>query len=170
MKNSTYKMIKLSCRGVNLLLFFIFILVSASGQKGIHSSGGNASGSNGSVSYSVGQVVFHTHAGTNGSVAQGVQQPYEISVVTETEDAGNISLLVKAYPNPVDNLLLLKVETDKWMALSFQIYNMQGQVLKTEKIRNSETQIDMSAYISASYILKVFSESKPIKEFKIIKN
>ena len=170
MKYSIYEIVKLGSRVAALLLFNILILFSVSAQKSIHSSGGNANGSNGSVSYSVGQVVFHTQTGINGSVAQGVQQPYEISVVTETENGGNISLSVKVYPNPVDNLLLLKVENDQWVALSFQIYDMQGKVLKTEKIRTTEIQIDMSTYIPASYILKVFSEIKPIKEFKIIKN
>ena len=31
------------------------------------------------MSYTVGQVVYYTYTGSNGSVAEGVQQPYEIS-------------------------------------------------------------------------------------------
>jgi hypothetical protein len=43
-------------------------------------AGGEATGSGGSVSYSVGQVVYTTNTGINGSVAQGVQQPYEFQM------------------------------------------------------------------------------------------
>ncbi|MCB0409870.1 MAG: hypothetical protein KDD29_06595, partial [Flavobacteriales bacterium] len=49
-------------------------------QENTVSSGGDALGVGGSASYSVGQVVYTTHTGVNGSIAQGVQQPYEISV------------------------------------------------------------------------------------------
>jgi hypothetical protein len=40
-------------------------------QNTIPASGGNASGS-GTASYSVGQVMYQTHTGTNGSVSEGV--------------------------------------------------------------------------------------------------
>ncbi len=62
------------------LLLTLFILCypvySISAQEVISASGGNATGSGGSVSYSVGQLFFMTHTGADGSVAEGVQQPY----------------------------------------------------------------------------------------------
>lgn len=42
-----------------------------------------ASGIDGSVNCMVGQVVYATNTGANGSFSQGVQQPYEISVISE---------------------------------------------------------------------------------------
>ena len=47
-------------------------------QEAVATAGGDASGTNGNVSYTVGQVVYTTNTGTTGSVAQGVQQPFEI--------------------------------------------------------------------------------------------
>jgi hypothetical protein len=67
-------------------------LTGLQAQEVIPAVGGNASGSGGSVSYSVGQVAYQTHTGTNGSVVEGVQQPYEISVLTAIEEAKNINL------------------------------------------------------------------------------
>ena len=61
-------------------------------QNTIPASGGNATGTGGSVSYTVGQIVYTKSAGSNGSSAQGVQQPYEISVPTALEEAKGISL------------------------------------------------------------------------------
>lgn len=67
-------------------------------QEKIIATGGDASGSGGSVSYSVGQVTYQTHIGTNGSVSEGVQQPYEISIITGIDEAEGINLTVLAYP------------------------------------------------------------------------
>jgi hypothetical protein len=67
-------------------------------QSTIPATGGNAAGNGGSVSYTVGQIVYTTVSGTNGSVAQGVQQPYEISVVTGIENK-EINLSCSIYSN-----------------------------------------------------------------------
>ena len=50
-------------------------LTGLQAQESVNATGGDASGSGGSVSYSVGQITYQTHTGINGSVAEGVQQP-----------------------------------------------------------------------------------------------
>ena len=98
---------KVKSLGVATLLTFTFFLSTVSAQESVNATGGDASGSGGSASYSVGQVVYTTNVGTNGSVSQGVQQPYEISVVTAIEEAKGINLTVTAYPNPTTDYLSL---------------------------------------------------------------
>jgi opacity protein-like surface antigen len=93
--------------------FLAFSLSTVSAQTRVNATGGNASGSGGSASYSVGQVAYQTKTGSSGSVAEGVQQPYEISVVSGIEKAIGISLSVSAYPNPTTDFLQLKVESEK---------------------------------------------------------
>ena len=73
-------------------------------QEGILPAGGNASGNIGSASYSIGQVFYITSSGTNGSVAQGVQQPYEISVITGMDEFKDMKLECYAFPNPATNM------------------------------------------------------------------
>ena len=138
-------------------------------QESINATGGDASGNGGSASYSVGQFVYTTNTGTTGSVAQGVQQPYEISVVTGLEEAKGINLSVSAYPNPTTDFLKLKVESKKLKDLSFQLFDINGKLLQNKKLTGSETQIDMSNYVPATYFVRVIAGSKSIKEFKIIK-
>ena len=58
-----------------VILAFTFSISSTSAQETIPASGGDAKGSGGSVSYSVGQLFYRIYPGTNGSVAEGVQQP-----------------------------------------------------------------------------------------------
>jgi len=79
-------------------------------QEVIPVTDGNATGSQGSVSYSIGHVFYSIHAADVGSVAEGVQQPYEISVVTGIQEAAGINLIVSAFPNPVTDYLILRVD------------------------------------------------------------
>ena len=145
-------------------------LTGLQAQESANATGGNASGSGGSVSYSVGQVVYTTNTGTSGSVAQGVQQPYEISVVTGLEEAKGINLSVSAYPNPTTDFLELKVESEKLKDLSYQLYDMNGKLLQSEKITGNQTSIVMSNLVPATYFVKVIQGNKEVKTFKIIKN
>ena len=144
-------------------------LTGLQAQTSVNATGGDASGSGGSASYSVGQVVYNANTGTNGSVAEGVQQPYEISVVTGLEEAKGINLSVSAYPNPTTDYLQLKVESEKLKDLSYQLYDMQGKLLQSEKITGNQTSIVMSNLVPATYFVKVVQESKEVKTFKIIK-
>ena len=145
-------------------------LTGLQAQESVIAIGGNASGSGGSVSYSVGQVVYTTSTGANGSVAQGVQQPYEISVVTAIEEAKGINLSVSVYPNPTTDYLTLEVKDFELSTLHFQLYDMNGKLLQSEKISGSQTSITMGNLVSATYFVKVIQSNKEIKTFKIIKN
>jgi hypothetical protein len=145
-------------------------LTGLQAQEAIPASGGNASGGGGSASYSVGQVVYTTNTGTNGSLAQGVQQPYEISVVTAIEEAKDISLEIVLYPNPATDFIKLKIVNYEVQNLRYQLYDINGSLLQDNKIVGNETSIVMSNYVSATYFLKVTDNNKVIKTFKIIKN
>jgi hypothetical protein len=151
-------------------IFMLFGITSLQAQETIPVTGGNANGSGGSVSYTIGQTFYITNTGTNGSVAEGVQQPFEISVVIGIEEANGINLSVSAYPNPTTDLLQLKVESEKLKDLSFQLYDMQGKLLHSEKIVSNQTGIEMRNLVPATYFLKVIQGNKEVKEFKIIKN
>jgi hypothetical protein len=55
-----------------IIVFYLLGLGTAlRAQEALSVTGGNASGSGGSVSYTIGQVAYQTHNGTNGSVAVG---------------------------------------------------------------------------------------------------
>ncbi len=161
-------------RHKKLKLSAIFLLgLGLSGlqaQESINATGGNVSGSGGSASYSVGQVVYTTTTGTTGSVAQGVQQAYEISEVLGIEEAKGIILSVMAYPNPTTAYLTLEVKEFELSNLRFQLYDMSGKLLETREINNSQTSIATSNLESASYLVKVIQDNQEVKTFKIIKN
>jgi hypothetical protein len=157
-----------------IILCFLFFsgpgFVFLQAQSTIPASGGNATGSGGSVSYTVGQVTYQTLSGTNGTVVQGVQQPYEISIVTALEEAKDINLVCSVYPNPTIDFLTLKVGDYENKNMSYWLYGVNGNLIVTKKILSNETQISMGNQVSGTYFLKVTSGNKELKTFKIIKN
>ena len=150
--------------------FLLFLgLASLQAQETTTTSGGNSTGVGGTVSYTIGQVIYTTNIGSNGSVAQGVQQPYEISIVSGIEEGEGINLNCSAYPNPTTDFLTLKVENYKGENLSYQLYDINGRLLENKKNEGNETRIVMNNLLPSIYFLKVIDNNKEVKTFKIIK-
>lgn len=155
-----------------VLLLLGMCLTGAQAQESIPASGGNITGSKGSASYSVGQVVYTTISGINGIVPQGVQQTYSITASASPELARNISINFMAYPNPVSDLLTLKIiKTDDFylVTYSFRLYDISGKLLKIWKTSNLETTISLADLTSSVYHLKVFNKDKEVASFNVIK-
>jgi hypothetical protein len=158
-----YKKIKLSA------LLLLGFGLTAQAQQATTATGGDATGSGGSVAYSVGQIVYTTHTGTTGSVAQGVQQPYEISVVLGIENS-LIDLDISAYPNPTTQNLTLSIGNDISETLHFQLCDLSGKIIERRKISNRTETIHMENLATGPYFLKVSNANNEVKIFKIIKN
>jgi hypothetical protein len=138
-------------------------------QEAIPASGGDASGSGGTLSFTVGQLGYSSNSGSNGSVAEGVQQPYEISTTVGIEIT-NISLDFIAFPNPTINNIVLSIKDFNNEKLNYQLYDMSGKLLKSNKVNAINTTIDMSELPVSNYVLNINNDSSIIKSFKIIKS
>ena len=158
----------------NKLYFFILLITIISvtksySQQSATASGGIATGTGGTSSYSVGQITYTSQSGTGGLVNLGVQQPYEI-VALGNDDFAAINLLMTAYPNPTTDLLNLVVSENKWNNLYYQLFDINGRTLSNlQKITASETSVSMQELQQGIYFLAVNSDGKTIKTFKIIK-
>ena len=157
-----------------LLLLFVLCFsaftIYAQTHESVNSTGGNATGTGGSVNYSAGQIVFTTHSGANGSVAEGVQQPYEISVVTAIPQSEDIQLILSVYPNPATDQVILSTGNSSASGFSFQLYDAAEKMIRSENISSNETPVGLSGLTASTYFLKVMKNSKEMKTFKIIKN
>ena len=138
-------------------------------QNNTVAAGGEAFGNGGTVSYSIGQVACITVSGSTGIITQGVQQPYEIFVVTGLEEAKDITLQCFAYPNPAAGYVKLKVENIKTENLAYQLYDINGKLLENNKVEGNETSLDISHLAASIYFLKITGDNKEIKIFEIIK-
>ena len=148
-----------------------FLFYDAVAQETTSVTGGNINGTGGSISYTVGQVTNLYLSKTSGSVAQGVQQPYEIFLVTEIEEAKGISLDFLVYPNPVQDFLKLKIQVLNPENLFWKIYDSNGKLLSTDRVSGMETLIPMTNYASGIYLFSVLNKNNlQYKTFQIIKN
>jgi len=159
----------------NTLVIFSSGTISLIAQETIPASGITASGSGGSASCTIGQIISASYNSTLGSVAHGVQQAYEVSVIYGIEEYAGITLQISSYPNPVNDLLVLKADNYNSMALTYKLFDLNGRLLLLGKAKDNETNINMSSYKPATYLLKVFAKRKgitgmEIKTFTIIKN
>lgn len=139
-------------------------------QESVNTSGGNSMGTGGSSSYSIGQVLFNTYHNTLASVSQGVQQPFEISVIGSVPPNQIINLNILAYPNPTKDLLLLEVDPQISNNSSYSLCDINGKVLNINVLGSKETMINMSEYACGIYFIRIFNDKNEIKTFKIIKN
>lgn len=152
-----------------LLLLTIISVFKSYSQESATVSGGNAIGTGGSSSYSIGQITYTSQSGTGGLITLGVQQPYEI-VTLGKDNFAAINLVMSAYPNPTTDLLHLEITDDQWNNLSYQLFDMNGRTLSNiQKITTSETTVSMQELQQGTYFLAVNSDNKMLKTFKIIK-
>jgi len=156
----------------NLITLIILLIVSAivktTAQEAVPATGGEATGNGGTVSYTIGQVAYVINAGVSNSETQGVQQPYEISIITVLEQTvDDIDLSV--FPNPTADFLMLKQEGIFSKNLSYELCDVQGRLLKSGSLANEETSIKMTDLPASTYFLSVKSDQKNIKSFKILK-
>jgi hypothetical protein len=152
--------------------FFLIIICGTSicySQQAVSTAGGEASGTGGTVSYTIGQVSYTTNTDNDGTVTQGVQQPYEIFDIGNAVDDYGISLELSVYPNPASDYLTLKVKNYTSGNLTYQLYDADGKLLENKEIVDAETTIQMDELSPAIYFLKVSNNDTEVKTFKIIK-
>lgn len=153
---------------INLLFCLGAGTTASFAQQNTVSSGGEASGSGGTVSYSTGQTDYITTTGSGGTTTQGVQQPFEIFVFTGVEET-TIILQATVFPNPAQHSLTLTLGSIS-SPMSFSIYDANGKLIKQENLFFTQTIISISELSAGIYFLKINDNKKELKSFKIIKN
>jgi hypothetical protein len=151
-------------------LCFVFAGISVGhAQQSANASGGDASGSSGTASYSVGQVVYTYSTASSGSSNQGVQQPYEI-FTTGIDTHEEIQLEMTVFPNPTLSTINLRIDAGAWEDMSLELYNALGQFITADRIVSSNTEVPMQGLAAGKYLLRVMNDQTTLKTFSIIKN
>jgi Secretion system C-terminal sorting domain len=151
------------------MLFMLYSLIQLQAQQAVLVAGGNATGASGKISYSIGQTIYSSAIGSNGSSSQGVQQAFQITTLG-ADSFPEIALSMVAYPNPTTSLVNLKIENYNYHSLAYELYNSNGKLLENKKINSNQTAIQMESFAPAIYFIKITEENELIKTFKIIKN
>ena len=136
-------------------------------QQNFVASGVEAKGIGGSSSCSVGQIDYITLKDSLiGTIAQGLQQPYDILNLTTVETGINISI----YPNPTKDFILLNVQDASTQNMTYILYDVLGKVIESKELSGNQTSISMVSLANDIYFIKVLENNTELKFFKIIKN
>ncbi len=138
-------------------------------QQAVSAAGGNAKGSGGNVSFTSGQTSYTSLASNSGTVAEGVQMPFEIHIVTNLDPAREITLECEAYPNPASDYLILKIHREQIENMRYQLIDLNGKVLEEAFIGDAETIITLKHHKPTNYFLKILDNSAEVMTFKITK-
>jgi hypothetical protein len=149
-----------------MVLFCATQLVNA--QETIPSTGGNASGTGGTSSYTVGQVFYTSNTSSTGSVSQGIQQAFEIQTLSNP-GLLTVQLTAVTYPNPTTDFIVLKITDTTLENLQYTLFDLNGKTIASKPIRTSSTEIAMKNLSVGMYLLKLTKKNKPLKTFKVIK-
>lgn len=153
-------------------LWLVFCLAQpAHAQQAIVTTGGDLYTTSGSVAYSVGQVAFTSPANEVGSISQGVQQPFQLSIVGISE-LHWVSMF-ELYPNPANQNLYLHAtgseQTMKLSAFQARIFDMLGNLVATQKLQDDVNMISVSALPTATYFIQIWQENTFIQSVSFSK-
>lgn len=154
----------------NFLFYCLLISAYSFAQKDLVSSGGNATGTGGTVSYSVGQVAYQNYTSGTGTITQGVQQPFEIFVVLANNEFAT-SFSATLFPNPAITSVVLTIDTSVvGTKLIYELTDVTGKLIRTNRITSDETIINVEGFAEACYFLNIIDGNKRVKTFKLLKN
>lgn len=152
------------------MILCLISITAVNAQSGANSAGINATGSEGKVSASVGQVFTNTNSSGSHYAVEGVQQPYEISVITSNEEINEMTEYITVFPNPIVDDITIKYENRKAAKCSYALIDMNGRLVKQAGIEADQTEIEAAFLVKGTYVLSIFNENQLVKSFKIIKN
>lgn len=154
-----------------ILILFLLVTALKSGvsQETVLATGGTIHGTNGQIACSVGQVFFKPDNFMNLSVHKGIQLPYDFFTGDGIHE-NQLSLPCRVFPNPVTTALTILLENYRNEDFRYQLFDLWGNLLRTEKIVSSRTRLSFDDLIPTVYFLKITENNHSTTAFKIIKN
>ena len=152
-----------------LVIIFLLFGLKAAAQQSVHTSGGTATGTGGTVTYSVGQTAYHVASGSGGMQTEGVQQPFEIYILNGIPGTEGIAVECTVFPNPSETFVTLSVKDQDLRNLSYQLCNEMGVAIRDKKIIENKTNLPVEELPKGIYFLTITRKDTTLKTFKIIR-
>jgi hypothetical protein len=155
-----------------IFTLYLFAFQNANAQSAsetvVGTAGDFATFANGSMSWTIGEVITETYSATGTIFTQGFNQPDTMYLTAVSEQA---SQLITVYPNPViDNLVVdLSLTAGNFYV---QIIDTQGQKVLQEIISSNQSHLELSfhGFAEGIYLLEMINTETQIKtSYKINK-
>ncbi len=121
----------------------------------------------GSVTASIGQVVFMTAMNGSGDISQGIQQGIVIEPITAIDDE---KIQLTAYPNPAVDVLHVCFENEMQGDCKIVVYDNSGKMVFQGDIVEPCSDVQTICFKTGVYFVEVRRNEISLKQFKIIKN
>ncbi len=122
-------------------------------------------GKEGSVYWTIGEIISETISGNESVLTQGFYQPRLIA--TSESGIPDNERMILVYLNTKGDLLTIKC--NKYNHLSFNLLTIHGIVLQREYISNNETRIPLNRFPGGIYLLLIERDKQIVKSFKLVK-
>lgn len=123
----------------------------------------------GSFTGSIGEAFISEVSDNQHSVSQGFQQPSS-GELTNIVFPAKTGITVKISPNPVMDHLTFIVSAEKAKNMAYTLSDINGNVIYEGAISSLQTQLNVSKFPSAIYLLKIKQNNILISSAKIIKH
>lgn len=150
------------------VIFFLITSISGTlAQDATVTTGGTATGTGGTLTYTVGQIADQKVDGNGQYIIEGVQQPYEIQTVGVDNYPG-ISLEAMVYPNPTVGNVSLKI-TGMNVVGEVKVFDINGKYLFSKEVEGELTDIPLLSFAQGAYFVNVYDKQQILKSFKVVK-
>lgn len=159
--------------------YFIFCISSifafcTNAQDCLITAGNSFSNSDGSISYSVGQIIISSVKNDYGTLSHGIQQPYIDEILSDIlENKENNTFLTKydtasgirIFSNPTHSEGIIQLKTFE-KDLFYNIYNLKGLLIRKGDITSNKTNIPLK---SGFYIFTIIKNGNIMLKSQMIK-
>ena len=148
-----------------LLLFGALTLsLNSLGQEVVSTQGDSYSNANGSIDFTIGEVVINTGTDGTNDLTQGFHQTNWNFLGVE-DFAPNYEAII--FPNPTEDVLNIK--TSMFENVTYTLYDAQGKLVLQDILSAEQTPIQVSQLATGNYSLTLSNETQNLKIFKLIK-
>lgn len=172
--NRKMKMNKKKLLKTMMILFFSssFSYAQSISPQSINSSGTSMAQSNGSLSFTVGELVVLSQTDSDGNtLGGGFTSGATISTASIQEP--NVAVLnVRVFPNPTTDLLTVAIQETKLSYFEIEITDMSSKVISKDKYAgiSNNIGINSSSWNTGTYFLKLIGENAEVLGiYKIVK-
>ena len=142
-----------------LLLFPIMIHAQDVHQNVIGNSGDYYQNTQGSLTWTLGELMTQTFKNGDNTLTQGFNQS---NLTVTSISKADFDFNIKVYPNPVTDILIIESDSQ---SLKYYLYNLIGEIISVGSLNNNREIVDFTSLPSGIYILQIGD----VKTHKIIK-
>lgn len=162
---------------LSMMCVFLFASLGLNAQslnpQAVNSAGISMTQSNGSLNFTVGDLIIETHTDADGnSLGGGFTNSTTDSSVTSIDELVIENMDVTLFPNPTSDWLNVQFAEPLDDAVSIEIINTQGKILHSQNYPGGQTQLQLqtSHLATGNYFVHIRSHaSESSATFKLVK-